>query len=97
MSGGYNLFESELILVIFRGMNMQINRVYLLNPELTITQLMDAIMERIHKLQAITCVCQSEEFMDYATNYLSNYFWLQSGLVEELKELWEAFNKKAFA
>ncbi len=72
---------------------MLVRRTYLLNPELTAAQLADAIIERCNKLQAMIDLCQSEDLTDYTVDHLHNYFWLQSTIVSELKELFEAFNK----
>lgn len=73
---------------------MLVNRIYILNPELSPVQLADAIMERCNKLQALINLCQTEEFTDYTLEHIHHYFWLQSGLMNELKELCEVFSKK---
>jgi hypothetical protein len=76
---------------------MLVNRTYILNPELNPMQLVDAIMERCNKLQALTSLCQSEDLMEYTLELVQDYFWLQSGLIAELKELSEVFSKQVLA
>lgn len=76
---------------------MSIARIYLLNPELNHYQIKDAIMERLQQLQALTGVCQGEDFTDYTMEHLSNYFWLQNSLLNQISELFGAYNQQVVA
>lgn len=72
---------------------MKISPIYILNPDLTQIQLKDAIAERIDKLEALTTISQTEDFMEFTENNLANYFWLQHGLLKELSELFRAYSR----
>lgn len=74
-------------------MKMSITRTYILNNELTANQLQDAIVERLNKLQALVTICQTEDFTDFQVESLQDYFWLQSSLVGELKEIFMVLTK----
>jgi esterase/lipase superfamily enzyme len=73
---------------------MLVERIYFLNPKLTPVQLADAIMERLNKIQALICLGQSDDMLDCMSEHIDNYFWLHSGLINELKELFDAFSQK---
>ena len=73
---------------------MSLTTIYLLNPELQIHQIKDAILERLHQLLALTSLCQEEEFKDYISDYLNNYFWLEHTLVNQIIELFYAYDKR---
>jgi hypothetical protein len=73
---------------------MSVAQIYLLNPDLKSNQIKEAIMERLHQLQALTCVCQEEDFTDYITEYLNNYFWLENTLINQIIELFHAYDKQ---
>lgn len=73
---------------------MSTKRPYVLNTDLSATQLIDAIAERIQKLKALVNICQTEDFTEFTAESVGNYFWLQSSLLEELNELFAAFNKQ---
>lgn len=73
---------------------MSIKRTYILNTELTSTQLADAINERCNKLQAIISLCQADDFTDYSPEHIHNCLWLQGSLINELTELFETFSQK---
>ncbi|MDF2866631.1 MAG: hypothetical protein K0S11_101 [Gammaproteobacteria bacterium] len=73
---------------------MSIARIYMLNSDLSPVQLKDAIVERILQLQALTNVCQNEDFTDYSQELLSDYFWLQNSLLAQVSELFNAYNQR---
>lgn len=73
---------------------MSIAQIYILNAELTAAQLRDAIMERIQQLQALTVVCQVDDFTDFKLEYVGNYFWLQNSLLNQLAELFNTYNQR---
>ncbi len=73
---------------------MSIAQIYILNAELTAAQLRDAIMERIQQLQALTAVCQGDDFTDFKLEYVGNYFWLQNSLLNQLAELFNTYNQR---
>lgn len=73
---------------------MSIAPVYILNAELTAAQLKDAIMEKIQQLQALTAVCQDDNFTDFKLEYLGNYFWLQNSLLNQLAELFNTYSQR---
>ncbi len=75
---------------------MTMTRTYVLNPDLTPNQLADAIVERFNKLQALVCLCQTEDFTDNTVENINNCLWLQGGLLMELRELFDKFSELTF-
>lgn len=73
---------------------MSIAPTYVLNPDLSSAQLKDAISERLQQLQALASLCQSDDIADYVDECLANCFWLQSNLLRQITELFNAYIQK---